>query len=314
MNAILAARAVAQGGVFTTRDADTCGVDARSLRRLVRARSVVRVAPSSYADGAAYARSSPEQRHALTARAVVLTYEGRAVASHASALTMLGLPVFDADLARVHLARTVDTLSRRGRSIVVHRSYGPDAISAQGLCVTPALALVGNAMVSGVESGVVAMDRALADGLAAPELYDVLERLASWPGVCQARLAVSLADGRSESVGETRTRLLLRAVGFTGVVPQARIQHRDGRVVARVDFLLAGRVVVEFDGALKYDGADGRAMLVAEKRREDLLRSMGYEVVRLMWADLADPAGVRRSVLAALHRAGVTPLPHLRAG
>lgn len=63
--------------------------------------------------------------------------------------------------------------------------------------------------------------------------------------------------------------------------------------MARVDFLFREkRLIVEFDGAMKYGGAEGRAALVAEKRREDALRRLGYRVVRLTWADLRDPARV----------------------
>lgn len=303
MNALLAARSACHGGVFTVRDAAACGLDARALRRLVSTGSVVRVAPSAYADGLRYAAGSPEQRHALAARAVALTFQGRAVASHASTLTVLGLPVLDADLGQIHLTRTGDSLSRHSRHIVMHGSYGAGACCPDEPCVTPVLAVLGNAMLSSTESGVTAMDRALATGVVtAADLRAGLERLASWPGVGQARLAVALADGRAESVGETRTRLLLGAVGFADVVPQVRITDAEGHVVARVDFLL-GRVVVEFDGAVKYEGVDGRAALVAEKRREDRLRSMGYEVVRLVWADLDDPRRVRLLVRSALARA-----------
>jgi hypothetical protein len=60
--------------------------------------------------------------------------------------------------------------------------------------------------------------------------------------------------------------------------------------------------VVEFDGAVKYAGAEGQAALVAEKRREDMLREMGYAVIRLTWADLARPDLVRRRIEAALRR------------
>ena len=51
---------------------------------------------------------------------------------------------------------------------------------------------------------------------------------------------------------------------------------------------------VEFDGAVKYSGADGRQALVDEKHREDELRRLGYRVVRLTWRDLADPERVAR--------------------
>ncbi len=56
-------------------------------------------------------------------------------------------------------------------------------------------------------------------------------------------------------------------------------------------------MVIEFDGRVKYGrGADevdpfghrraGRDVLWQEKRREDTLRELGYEVVRVVWSDL----------------------------
>jgi len=86
--------------------------------------------------------------------------------------------------------------------------------------------------------------------------------------------------------------------------PERQVEIRDsqGRLVGRVDFLFrAAAVIVEFDGAVKYAGAEGREALVREKRREDALRVMGYRVVRLVWADLADPARVARLLLAQIH-------------
>lgn len=60
--------------------------------------------------------------------------------------------------------------------------------------------------------------------------------------------------------------------------------------------------IVEFDGKVKYRGDDGTA-LFDEKRREDRLRSLGYIVVRIIWADLetrgAAVAKVRRAMAAA---------------
>ena len=87
---------------------------------------------------------------------------------------------------------------------------------------------------------------------------------------------------------------------------QVRISDDAGVVGARVDLLVGGRVVVEFDGLVKYEGADGRAALAAEKRREDWLRSLGYEVVQLTWADLERPRRVEALVRSALERAAAT--------
>lgn len=71
----------------------------------------------------------------------------------------------------------------------------------------------------------------------------------------------------------------------------------------RVDFLVANVVVVEFDGAVKYEGAGGRDALVREKRRESALTDLGYEVVRVTWADLADPTALVKRIHAARLRA-----------
>ena len=70
--------------------------------------------------------------------------------------------------------------------------------------------------------------------------------------------------------------------------------------MGRVYFLVAVRSVVEFDGAVKYAGPDGVEALVAEKRREDQLRALGYAVVRVTWDDLAHPARLLAAIRAAL--------------
>lgn len=125
-----------------------------------------------------------------------------------------------------------------------------------------------------------------------PRLRDRAEVLTAW------------ADAASESVGETRTRLMLLDQGFE-VRSQVDISDEGGSLVGRVDFLVGGRVVVEFDGAVKYDGADGRAALVAEKRREDALRALGYAVVRLGWADLERPAQAVARIRRALAQSSI---------
>ena len=77
--------------------------------------------------------------------------------------------------------------------------------------------------------------------------------------------------------------------------------HDGDRLVAIVDLKLARwDVLVEFDGTGKYTGHEA---LLAEKDREDRLRTLGYEVVRIRWADLARPQLIRRRLLEAIARA-----------
>jgi very-short-patch-repair endonuclease len=162
-------------------------------------------------------------------------------------------------------------------------------------------------MVDGVEAGIVAADAALHGQLTTiDELEAALESMRHVRGLPHARQAVKLADPRCESPGESRTRLILHSIpGAPRVRSQHSIVDRAGREIARADFLVGERVVVEFDGRAKY-GMDGRRPehdLWAEKRREDRIRELGYIVVRVVWADLDRPDEVVARVLAALRQA-----------
>jgi very-short-patch-repair endonuclease len=78
--------------------------------------------------------------------------------------------------------------------------------------------------------------------------------------------------------------------------------------IARVDFFFPDQnTVVEFDGLTKY--ADGSAeTLVREKIREDRLRALGLEVVRITWADLAHPSRTAMRIREAFARSRRTDL------
>ena len=123
---------------------------------------------------------------------------------------------------------------------------------------------------------------------------------------------IELADELSESPGETRTRLILTSAGLP-VRSQVPIVQVGGAVLARVDFLVGGRVIVEFDGAVKYQTGDG-IVLFQEKQREDRLRELGFEVVRVIWSELDHPADVIGRVQAALARARAPRAPVKYAG
>lgn len=153
------------------------------------------------------------------------------------------------------------------------------------------------------------VDAALRQGVAtAEQLADALDLFAGRTGIGTAERAVRFGDARSESVGESRLRVLLADLGLPEPSLQAEIRDVGGRLVARVDFLLERwGVIVEFDGALKYAGVGAEA-LIAEKTREDKLRDLGYEVVRAVWADLTHPvelvARIRRAVARSSQRRG----------
>jgi len=297
-------------GSFTSQEALRLGHTRNSLAALVRSGQITRLARSWYVDRACYDAASPEQKHAMHTRAIVASFDGKVAASHYSAIALMGLPVFSADVSQVHVTRRLDDHTRRRAGLTMHATYGTaDAYRLVDMtpCVVSALAVLGTATSCGVEAGVVAADAALASGsVTMVELRSWLDRLTRRTHLRWASRAVELADPRSESVGESRTRFLLHGVGLSPT-PQLVIRDGSGAFVARVDLgFERERVVVEFDGLVKYAGANGRQALVAEKLREDRLRDLGYHMVRLTWADLSRPAVVEARVRHGLAR-GAAP-------
>jgi hypothetical protein len=83
---------------------------------------------------------------------------------------------------------------------------------------------------------VAAGDRALALGLTRQELDYGLLNMERWPGIRAARRVVDFLDKRSESAGESTSRVRLMEEGLPRPELQQEIFGPDGRLVARVDF------------------------------------------------------------------------------
>jgi very-short-patch-repair endonuclease len=307
---------IAPGGVFATADAVRVGLDAQALRRLITQGQCVRLTTGWFAltDG-----DLPDARtlHRLTATAMGRQFRSRAAVSHHSRLLLAGLPTFAAPLETVHLTSVVAptrtaqdgavrlrsaTVRRRG--VVIHRPIGlripdPDRLPAhRPRCLPVPEALIQSGMLAGPEAFLVPADAAFRDRLVTrSDLERAVARFAGHPGIGPVRAALPLVDARHESPGETRAAHLLNRLGYD-LEPQVELVAGGRRY--RPDFRIRGtRVLIEFDGALKYAG-EGSSALFAEKQREDALRRDGWIVVRLVWADLAQPALVRARVESAL--------------
>ena len=150
-------------------------------------------------------------------------------------------------------------------------------------------AVVETACTTSYEVGVVLADAALREPRTTrDQLVDAVRRHRHWRGVPAAQAAVLFADGRSESVGESRLRVLMANHGLPQPELQVEIRDEAGRLIGRVDFLLARVLIVEFDGAMKY-GDNAADAVLAEKYREDRLRERGFGVARVRWSDLNHP-------------------------
>ncbi|MDO5618712.1 endonuclease domain-containing protein [Kocuria sp.] len=114
-----------------------------------------------------------------------------------------------------------------------------------------------------------------------------LEQATTRRGVRRARQVFALADGSSESVAETLTRLILVQNNLSGFVPQYQVTAQGETF--RVDFAWAEeKLILEFDGDIKYSGrfGDPSQVIQAERRREKALTNAGWRVIRVNWAML----------------------------
>lgn len=299
-----------QGGVFTRRQALECGYSPDVIRHLLRTKEWTRVRRGIYGETSMVDSLTPVAGHVLRTHAVVLAMADRAVVSHTSAVLLHELPSWGLDLSLVHVTRGGRGGGRIEAGVHHHRGIAnPDHIVIRrGLKVSsPARAVVETAAISAVEAGVVLADAALHQDLVTlPELREMLDSMRSSPGSCRAGHAIALARVGAESPGESRLRLLLRRQRLPEPELQVPIHDELRRLVGRVDLLFREqRTIVEFDGMFKYglDGTDPATALAREKAREDKLRELGYEVVRVIWAELARPAEVAARVRAAFARA-----------
>ena len=270
------------------------------VRRLVRSGVLVPVRRGAYVererapdDGAA--------RHALLLRAGLAELGAGAVASHVSAAVLHGLPTWGLPLDRAHVTFDRPSGGRLDARVHVHTAplHGGDVVMVDGMPATSvARTVVDVARRMPFETAVAVADAALRSAgksevdIAAchAQLRAATGRAKGWPGVPAARQVLAFADGRSESVGESRSRVAIARAGL--LTPALQLPVRLGGATAYCDFgWPAQRTVGEFDGKVKYGrllrpGQEPGDAVYAEKLREDAIRAEDWEVVRWAWADL----------------------------
>jgi hypothetical protein len=311
----LQALAGEQAGAFAAAQAASRGIGPPDLRAALRRREVVHFRRGAYATRSAWDAGDADARFLLRVLATAHTRPGDAVSHHA-ALAVHGLPLFGHDPSRVDVLSDVrQAVNRSG--LWVHPLAGAEVLVRSGVSVvTPARAIVRAALTMGRDCAVVAGDAALHRRLVTiTELLAEVAQVTPHQGRNRALEAVLAMDEKCESVGESRTRLVLDDLGLAHE-SQVVIVDRSGRFLGRVDFLVEG-VVLEFDGKKKYarardpeDGvADAGEVVWREKRREDGIRREGHPVERIIWSDLDRPRTIGDRVRSAkqLLRPGDTP-------
>lgn len=297
---------------------------AREIGRdgVIRARAagqLIKVKHGWNLDAACWADLDRTQRHLVCVRAAAGANRGApAVFSHLSACALWGLPVYRADLSRVHVILDPAHRSRSTREVRRHfdELADGDTTTLGDLAVTSLdRTLIDVARAEGFETAMVAVEAAFARigwGDRRVE-YDreavehrrrsLLERIRGMPavrGVRRASAVLASASGRSHSVGETLSRLRLEELGFQHIRQQVRIEHGVGWF--DMDFGLDDiEAWGEFDGRIKYvdpsmrGGRTADEVVVSEKRREDIVRAVtGRRVLRWEWPEAVDARKLSR--------------------
>jgi hypothetical protein len=221
------------------------------------------------------------------------------VVSHAAAAVLYRIPLWRIDPNVVHLTRQPGGGAVRRPGRIVHSAAFVDdeVVQRHGVNVTSVTrTVIDLARTYGFESSVIACDYALHERLVTPaDLVIALDRARQRPGRRAASRAVGFADGRAESPGESRTRVLMSRAGLDAPDLQVEVRDRCGAVLGRTDLgYHRDATLIEFDGKVKYQkllrpGQTPSDAVIAEKRREDEIRSAGFAVMRIVWSELATP-------------------------
>jgi hypothetical protein len=233
----------------------------------------------------------------------------QAVLSHATAGVLHGLPLWEGMLERVIITRPEGGHGRLRNHLEVHLAplAASEVIELDGFRVTRLeRTAIDLARSLPYDRGVAVLDAALHKGADRSAMAEIAERARGRKGIAAARAALAFADGRSESVAESLSRIRLAAAGLPTPELQVNIFDDFGNWIARSDFGWVERGVLgEFDGKIKYTGTPEQIAdaVMREKRREANLRALGWTVVRWEWADLGTRPDLRQRIEAAFRQA-----------
>lgn len=233
--------------------------------------------------------SWPADRHRLL---TLIEHRQRpeTIPSHYSAAVALQLPVFRPQWPIVHLTRIVPGPAQNRIGLVIHKQVG------EIVKPTAALAVAQTALLCPT-SGLMAFDAALRRGLVtADDLAAVAELLHAHAGFQNLAVVQRLGDRRRESPLESRTALTFDRLGFE-LEPQFVVPGTSFRADGRIS---GTDVLVESDGEGKYED---QSDVMAEKVREDDIRTLGFEMLRVTDELLDRPRLLYARIQAALQRA-----------
>ena len=234
-----------------------------------------------------------------------MTQDDDAAISHYSAATLLDHPwtptAWSAETSDIHVTVARDDDHRHRPHLRRHEALltESDVVLVNGIrCTTPARTVVDLARDRGMShhrllavqliDGARRFQRCTRD-----DLNRVLFAAAGLRNVRRAREWVALGRDGVDSPQETRMRLLLWDAGFTDIEPDVRIYDDEGlTLLARGDLCDRSRLLWgEYDG---YATHIKQPVFRSDRVGDRWLNGRGWDVVRVVDSDLADPRAFLR--------------------
>jgi len=269
------------------------GLSRQQIHRLVVSGDLRRLRKNCYVPEPYWSRLSTEQQLVLRAHAHHHSLIGRDtvhhVYSHETAALLHGLSLWRPG-NDVHVTQPTRTSNAsHGADVRNHSAQlaDDDVVILEGLPVTSMLrTAVDCARSLSFDRALIVADQCMARGITQRAARTAIDLLGPSAGVGRASAVIAAADPLSESPGETLTRSRLLRFGLPPARSQVEVTTRGGRY--RLDFAWPDlRVGLEFDGRVKYFGAQPTdEVIYEERRRERALVEEGWTILRIEWGDL----------------------------
>ncbi len=283
------------------------GLEERQIAAAVRGKILRRLRRSVYISEEYWQAQKPWDQHVLLVQAHRAASSGDLVYSHASAARLWGLHVWNAP-EQIHVIQRGRRGEKPGATGVVRHTHSvPNEdveTLAGGIRVTSRERTVLDcARTLPFELAVVIADSALQRGASLEQMHQMADGAPKSRFITRVRQVLAAVDGRSESAGETRLRLKLRAWNFPRPVLQHEIRTAEGTY--RADFAWPElKLIFEFDGEGKYrDAQPTDQVLLDERKRETRLMEDGWTIVRVRWSHLDDEAGLKQRLVRKFNEA-----------
>jgi hypothetical protein len=284
--------------------------DSRALRRDTERGLLVALRRGAFVEVPVWDAASPRERHILRARAALAAAQHTTILAGTSAAAVWGMPIGGDWPTDVTL---LDRWRGGGRSEPGVRKTAAGFTTAHSVVVNglPVTSLARTALD-------VARARSFTDAtgsldwvlwrknprrILATDLADELSVMNPRTGIRHLRRLVAFATDLSDSFGESKTRAVIRLLGFDD--PLLQVPFRDEKGTMEPDYYWPNIAqAAEFDGKVKYTrdeytGGDPSEVVWREKLREDRLRALGLGVTRIVWADMMNPPRLERLLIAA---------------